>query len=161
LAGDGKAPADEVITDGRSLCPHLQGHAGHDEVIGEYTSEGARAPLVMIRRGSLKFIHSPQDPDQLYDVVADPKELHNLIDRPEQAPRVAALRKEVAARWNFDDIRATVIASQRRRRFINRIIREQHIAWDYQPVMDAKNQYIRNTTPIFELEMRSRFPAVK
>jgi choline-sulfatase len=161
LAGDGTAPADELITDGRSLCPHLQGQAGHDEVIGEYTSEGARAPLVMIRRGSMKFVHSPQDPDQLYDVGADPKELHNLIDRPEQAGRVAVLRQEVAARWNFDDIRTTVIASQRRRRFINRIIREQHVAWDYQPAMDAKNQYIRNTMPIFELEMRSRFPAPK
>ena len=38
--------------DGRSLLPHLAGSGGHDEVIGEYSAEGAIAPIVMIRRGA-------------------------------------------------------------------------------------------------------------
>ena len=35
------------------------------------------------------------------------------------------------------------------------------MAWDYQPMSDARGAYIRNTVPIFELESRSRFPMVK
>ena len=35
-------------------------------------------PLVMIKRGRYKFVHSPADPDQLYDLIEDPDELRNL-----------------------------------------------------------------------------------
>ena len=45
-------------------------------MIGEYLGEGAVAPVVMIRRVCVyKFVHSPVDPDQLFDLVADPHEL--------------------------------------------------------------------------------------
>ncbi len=64
--------------DGRSLGAHLHGKAGHDEAIGEYLAEGAIAPLVMIRRGEFKFIHSAPDPDQLFDLKRDPGERENL-----------------------------------------------------------------------------------
>ncbi len=72
--------------DGHSLVPQLAGKAGPDEVIGEYLAEGAIAPLVMIRRGRYKFVHSPVDPDQLYDLHEDPDELQNLA--PDAATRV-------------------------------------------------------------------------
>ncbi len=160
LANDGGLPS-EVVTDGHSLVPHLTGGQGHDGVIGEYTGEGASAPVIMIRRGAFKFIHCPTDPDQLYDVNADPLEKRNLAGEPAQALRVAALRKEIADGWDLEALRKTVIASQRRRRFLNTVNREQHVAWDYQPMADAKAAYIRNTVPIYELEARSRFPMVK
>jgi choline-sulfatase len=160
LANDGRLPA-AVVTDGHSLVPYLTGAQGHDGVIGEYTGEGASAPVIMIRRGSFKFIHCPTDPDQLYDVSADPLEKRNLVGDPAQAARVAALRKEIAEGWDLDALRKTVIESQRRRRFLNTINREQHVAWDYQPMADASAAYIRNTVPIYELEARSRFPMVK
>ena len=160
LANGGKLPP-EVVTDGHSLVPHLSGTNGHDGVIGEYTGEGASAPAIMIRRGPYKFIHCPTDPDQLYDVASDPLEKKNLAASPEHAQRVAAFRQEIAKGWNLEAIRTSVIESQRRRRFLNRINREQNVAWDYQPIFDAKAAYIRNTVPIFELEARSRFPMVK
>ena len=50
---------------GALLLPHLEGRGGHDEVHAEYLAEGALAPIVMIRKGRYKFIHSPADPDQL------------------------------------------------------------------------------------------------
>jgi choline-sulfatase len=161
LAAGGQALHEEVITDGHSLMPHLTGHAGHDEVIGEYLGEGTGAPLVMIRRGAMKFIHCPTDADQLYDLRADPLETNNLAGGAAHAELLAELRREAARRWDFAAIRSRVIASQRRRRYLNAILRDQQVAWDYQPVSDARQLYIRNTLPIFELEQRSRFPAVR
>ncbi len=161
LAADGNKLHEEVKTDGRSLVGHLSGTGGHDEVIGEYTAEGARAPLIVIRRGALKYIHSPGDPDQLYDVQADPLERRNLAAQPANAAQVASLRQECARRWQMGAISEAVRASQRRRRYLNGILREQNVSWDYQPRLDARHQYIRNTVPIFELEMRSRFPPLK
>lgn len=161
LASQGAPLHEEVITDGRSLVPHLTGNKGHDEVIGEYMGEGAKAPGIMIRRGRYKYVHFQSDPDQLYDLETDPLEVKNLAAAPEHADRVAGLRQEIAKGWDLEALRKTVVASQRRRRYLNQIIRDQNVAWDYQPVADARNLYIRNTVPIFELEMRSRFPAVK
>jgi choline-sulfatase len=160
LANDGRLP-EGLTSDGHSLLPHLSGGRGHDGVIGEYTGEGASAPVMMIRRGRYKFLHCPSDPDQLYDLVSDPLEKKNLAGHPDQAARVAALRKEAAERWDLAGIRNSVIESQRRRRYLNVINREQNVAWDYQPLSDARGAYIRNTVPIFELESRSRFPMVK
>jgi choline-sulfatase len=161
LAADGATLHEEVRSDGHSLVGSLAGADGRDEVIGEYTAEGARAPLVMIRRGALKYIHTPGDPDQLYDVKADPLERRNLARDEAHAARIASLRQECARRWNMDEISQAVLASQRRRRYLNDILRGQNVSWDYQPLLDARHQYIRNTVPIFELEMRSRFPAPK
>ncbi|HEY2685155.1 MAG TPA: choline-sulfatase [Steroidobacteraceae bacterium] len=161
LASGGAVSNPEVRTDGRSLKGHLSGAGGHDEVIGEYTAEGARAPLLMIRRGALKFVHSPHDPDQLYDVGQDPLELRNLAADPAQAQLVDSLRKECAQRWPLEELRERVVLSQRRRRYLNEILRAQNVSWDYQAAPDARHLYIRNTVPIFELEMRSRFPRPK
>src|SRR5262249_33697049 len=67
--------------DGRSLLPHLSGSPDRDEVVAESLAEGAIAPIVMIRRGRHKFIHSPADPDQLFDLASDPDERLNLAAR--------------------------------------------------------------------------------
>src|ERR1700712_4828300 len=104
--------------DGQSLVPHLRGDPqAHDEAIGEYLAEGAIAPIVMLRRGDFKFIHTPSDPDQLFNVTADPLERTNLATRPEHAARVAAFLKEVAERWDLAKLREHVVQSQRRRHF--------------------------------------------
>jgi choline-sulfatase len=161
LAADGNQLHEQIQCDGHSLTGHLSGTGGAGEVIGEYTAEGARAPLMMIRRGTLKYIHSPADPDQLFDVEADPLERRNLATDDAHSALVASLRRECARRWNMGEISQAVLASQRRRRYLNGILRAQNVSWDYQPPVEARNQYIRNTVPIFELEMRSRFPPPK
>src|SRR5579862_4508958 len=84
IAGDGRASYAAPL-DGRSLLPHLSGTGGHDEVLGEYFAEGAVAPLLMIRRGRFKYIRSKPDPEQLYDVAADPVERKNLARDPAHA----------------------------------------------------------------------------
>jgi choline-sulfatase len=148
-------------TDGRSLRPHLEGGVGHDEVIGEYLAEGAIAPMVMIRRATWKFIHSPPDPDQLYDLAADPRERMNLAAHPAQAGRVLAFKAEVARRWDLAALDAKVRESQRRRRVVNAALTkgEAH-PWDFQPYRNAARAYVRNTIPLEDLEAMARFPRV-
>jgi choline-sulfatase len=160
IAG-GDVAALEGTIDGRSLRPHLESGAGHDEVIGEYVAEGAIAPIVMIRRGPWKFIHSPPDPDQLYDVAADPKERDNLAPQPAHAGRLAEFKEEVARRWSLPALDAEVRASQRRRRVVNAALTKgENRAWDFQPFRDATKSYVRNTIPLDDLEAMARFPRI-
>ena len=158
MAG-GDASALTPPVDGRSLVPHLQGRAGYDEVLGEYLAEGAIAPIIMIRRAGWKFIHSPADPDQLYDLRQDPGERRNLA--AEQVALVAELRAEIARRWALGELDAQVRASQRRRRVVDAALRQgESFAWDFQPRRDASRLYVRNAMPLDDLEAMARFPRV-
>ncbi|OIN09157.1 choline-sulfatase [Oceanisphaera psychrotolerans] len=161
LANYNTAPDYAASLDGRSLLPHLTGTGGHDEVIGEYLGEGAIAPLLMIRRGRYKFVHSAPDPDQLFDLEADPLELNNLALDPAHEERCQQFRDEVASRWNYEQLHGEVIASQRRRRLVSRALSTGKVtAWDHQPVFDASTQFMRNTIDLDDLERRARFPVV-
>jgi choline-sulfatase len=160
LAG-GNAQSLGIAIDGRSLAPHLHGAGGHDEAIGEFLAEGAIAPMAMIRRGAYKFIHSPVDPDQLYDIRQDPSERDNLADNPSHATVLAEFRAEVAKRWNLAELDARVRQSQRRRRLVDAALNKgQNHPWDFQPFRDATRQYIRNSMDLDDLEAMARFPPV-
>jgi len=157
----GAQPATDPQLAGRSLLPHLAGSGGHDGVIGEYLGEGALAPIVMIRRGPYKFVHSPADPDQLYDLSLDPDELHNLAADPLQATRLASLRQEVTQRWDLADLQRQVLRSQNNRRLIDAAQNQgQSISWDYQPFQDAARRYVRKHIALDDLEAMARFPTL-
>ncbi len=158
LAGNG--PADVATPlDGNSLVPQLGGDAGRDEVIGEYLAEGAIAPLVMIKRGRYKFVHSPVDPDQLYDLLDDPDEIRNLAAVGQHAERVREFRAEAARRWDMPALHAAVVDSQRRRHLVYDALRMgRYTPWDFQPFRDAGRQYVRNDQDLGDLEAMARFP---
>ena len=162
LAG-GDVPRDLAAPiDGRSLLPHLSGEGGHDEVLGEYLAEGAVAPVVMIRRGRHKFVHAPGDPDQLFDLEADPLETLNRADETDSASLVAAFRAEIDARWDLAQLEGSVRESQRRRRLVDAALMTGATKpWDFQPFRDASKQYMRNTIDLDDLEARARFPRVR
>jgi choline-sulfatase len=132
--------------DGSSLMPLLSGDraSGNETVVGEYLAEGALAPVVMIRRGSSKFVSSPGDPDQLFDLVADPDELTNLANSPKHAEAVAAFQAEVAQRWDLGALRNEVVESQRRRRLIAQALSVgSPSVWDYKTDEDSGQRYVR------------------
>ncbi|TLY91079.1 MAG: choline-sulfatase [Gammaproteobacteria bacterium] len=159
LASEGEALAYAAPIDGRSLLPALEGGAGPGQVVGEYLAEGAVAPIVMIRRGRYKFVHSAADPDQLYDLSADPDERVNLSSRADCAAAVAEFRAEVARRWSLDEIHQAVLASQRRRHLVYAALREgRYRPWDHQPLRDASPLYIRHDPALNDLEAMARFP---
>ncbi len=159
LASEGAATAYSAPIDGRSLLPALEGRAVPGEVVGEYLAEGAIAPIVMIRRGHYKFVHSAADPDQLYDLRADPDERINLSSRADCTALVAEFRTEVARRWSLPEIHQAVIASQRRRHLVYAALRKgRYRPWDYQPLRDASRLYIRNDQELNDLEAMARFP---
>jgi choline-sulfatase len=158
LAG-GNATGYATPLDGRSLVPQLQGGPGSGEVIGEYLAEGAIAPLVMIKRGRYKFVHSPVDPDQLYDLADDPDEVHNLAADPQHAGRVQEFRAEVGRRWDLPAVHAEVLVSQQRRHLVNDALRSgRYTSWDFQPLRDASRLYVRNDQELGDLEAMARFP---
>jgi len=145
--------------DGRSLLPHLAGAPDHDEAVAEYLAEGAIAPIVMIRRGRYKFIHSPADPDQLFDLASDPRERANLADDPASAGLAGQFRREVAARWDLAILDREVRQSQRRRIAVGGALRTgTPDPWDFTPAYDASRRYIRNHADLADLEQMARFP---
>lgn len=161
IATDGRPPALASAIDGRSLVPHLRGAGGHDEALGEYLAEGSIAPIVMIRHGRFKFVACPADPDQLYDLEADPRERVNLAGDRAHAEIVRGFRAEATARWNLPALDGQVRDSQRRRQLVSGALsRGTPTPWDYQPVRDASRQYIRRHMDLDELEARARFPRV-
>jgi choline-sulfatase len=163
LAGLAGSPPDVVgPLDGRSLLPHLSGAPDHDEVVAEYLAEGAIAPIVMIRRGNCKFISSPADPDQLFDLESDPHERVNLADDPASAELAARFRQDAAARWDLAAVDHEVRLSQQRRLAVTRALGTgAQTPWDFSPPYDAARRYIRNHMDLGELERMARFPPVR
>jgi len=149
---------------GRSLLPLCAGDSGAEagrEVLGEYMAEGSVAPIVMIRRGSLKYVHCEADPDQLYDLDADPHERDNLATDTAWAATVAELRAEVACRWDLADLHQQVLADQRRRRYVDRALRiGLHTGWEYTPPRVGTAEYMRNHLDLNQVERAARWPRV-
>ncbi len=149
--------------DGRSLMPLARGEADPlDEAIGEYCAEMTPWPVFMIRRGPLKYIHCDIDPPQLYDLSVDPFEKVNVAADPAYAEAAAGFAGEVRARWNSEQLRKDVIATQKSRRALHAAMEAdagEH--WDYNPPSDASQQYVRNHMDWTEAAGRYRFPPQK
>ena len=156
------ASSAEIVgeLDGRSLVPAWSGADDPvDETFGEYTAEMTSQPMFMIRRGDYKYIHCATDPAQLYNVTTDPLERTNLADSPEHASIAADFAAEVSKRWDEEEIRTRVVASQRERHLLHRAMSAGPlVSWDHQPKADAANQYVRNHQDWAESGPKMRFP---
>lgn len=146
-------------TDGESLVPLAAGTERTAPVLMEYAAEASYAPLVSIREGRWKYNRCALDPDQLFDLEADPQELTNLAGDPAHAKTLATLRAKSEARWDLGRFDAEVRASQARRWVVYEALRNgSYFPWDYQPLRDASERYMRNHMDLNVLETSKRFP---
>ena len=150
-AGDGALPELAAPIDGCSLASLASG-VGRDRpdvVCAEYTAEGARAPLLMVRRGPYKLIASPADPPLLFDLDNDPDELDNLAGCPSRAAVRAELEAIVSGTWDVEALDAAVRESQSVRRLVGAALGTgTRTSWDYQPMRDASRLYFRESGDI-------------
>lgn len=156
--------------DGVSMLPHLQGRpGGSDTVFAEYCGEGTVAPMMMIRRGPWKYITCPADPDQLYNLASDPRELINLASlsaknalfTPEVEGILASFVEEAQEKWDMNAITSSVLQSQRQRRLVWSALKQgTFTSWDHNPQDDGREKYIRSHMHLDDLELKARYPPV-
>jgi choline-sulfatase len=157
IGNDGAATLSRPV-DGRSLYPLLIGGMEDQEgtAWGEYLAEGAIAPIYMLRRGKWKFIHSPADPGQLFNLEEDPLELENLAPAH---PLAAQFLAEIEAKFDIARITTGVLESQQSRHMMFEALkRGNRFPWDFQPLRDASEQYTRNHMSVTDRDLKSRFP---
>jgi choline-sulfatase len=144
-------------TDGRSLAAALAGDAlGGVDVVAEYLAEGVISPAVMLRRGRHKYIWCEDDPEQLYDLDADPRELVNLA---ESEPRLCAeLRSEVRRRWDMPALHAAVLRSQEERRVVVDALHfGRPASWNFVPPPDGR--FVQGSDDLYAFQRRARLDA--
>ncbi len=145
--------------DGESILPITQGVERESPVAMEYAAEASYAPLVSLRYGPWKYNRCALDPDQLFDIEADPHELTNLADHPDHQGTLNSLRAKSQARWDLEAYDAEVRASQARRWVIYEALRNgEYFPWDYQPLQKASERYMRNHMNLDNVEENARFP---
>ncbi|PCJ08047.1 MAG: choline-sulfatase [Rhodobacteraceae bacterium] len=152
---------DEVLpwTAGESLVPLGQGGSRDTPVLMEYTAEGSYAPMVSLRLENWKYNACALDPDQLFDLDADPHELTNLAEDPAHAETLARFRAMAAERWDLDRFDADIRKSQARRWVVYEALRNgNYFPWDHQPLQQASERYMRNHMDLNVVEERARFP---
>lgn len=122
------APAIAPL-DGDSLLPLTQkdGQNGSvewkDEAFAEYLAHGVQRPMAMLRRGRFKLNYSLDDAVELYDLVTDPHELHDLGDDPDHKEIRESLRAALLSHWNPVELEQRVRQSQIERQLIRATIR--------------------------------------
>ena len=145
-------------TEGVSLLPVAAGE-GRGAVPMEYAAEASLAPMVALREGRFKYTRCAIDPEQLFDLEADPRELTDLARAPDHAEVLARFRAEAAARWDLARFDAEVRESQARRLVVYEALRNgAYYPWDFQPLQKASERYMRNHMDLNVLEASQRYP---
>jgi choline-sulfatase len=103
---------------GRSLLPVVRGEREPDSdraVFSEYHAHGTSRGMFMLRQGRYKYIYYPDNPDQLFDVVADPDARHNLAAVSEHEERCERFEQQLRDIVDPQTVDERVRADQRER----------------------------------------------
>ena len=153
------AAAFQPWTTGESLVHLGQGGTRKTPVAMEYAAEGSHAPMISLRHEKWKFNRCTLDPDQLFDLDADPFELENLSNDVNFEAVLKKFSDMCDARWVLGRFDQEVRASQARRWIVYEALRQGgYYPWDYQPLQKASEQFMRNHMDLNSLEDAKRFP---
>jgi len=159
LAGVTMSEVTPWIT-GESLCGLIQGEKRENPVLMEYAAEASHAPLVCIRKDRWKYIFCSLDPEQLFDLDKDPNELDNLIEKTDYKSITHSFRDTMKATWNLDRFDQDVRESQAKRKVVYEALRKGgYYPWDFQPLKQASERYMRNHLDLNILESSQRYPS--
>ena len=159
LAGVTMSEVKPWIT-GESLCSIMRGEKRQSPVLMEYAAEASHAPMVCIRKDRWKYIFCSLDPEQLFDLDKDPHELDNLIEKTDYKSTVQFFRDTTGSTWNLDRFDRDVRESQAKRKVVYEALRKGgYYPWDFQPLKQASERYMRNHMDLNILESSQRYPS--
>jgi choline-sulfatase len=138
---------ERLPMDGESLMPLIAGEEQPDRIaFAEIHSEGIHGNCFMVRKGRFKYMYIHKRDEQLFDLVADPDEWHNLADDPAHAEVKIELRAAILDRFDPDAIECEVTSGLLRRRLIRTAMQRTGTRWDAQirldGTRDAMAQYL-------------------
>ncbi|RPI84818.1 MAG: choline-sulfatase [Chloroflexi bacterium] len=140
-------PEEKIFPmDGRSIIPLIEGKRDPDRAIfAEIHSGGVNTTCFMVRKGEFKYCYYTGYSPQLFNIVNDPKEWHNLAGNPAYQDIENCLYQLILDNFDPEQIEMDIEASIRRRRIIQEAMNITGLpVWDFQPEFDATKQYWRN-----------------
>lgn len=148
IAGDHSASNLIEEIEGNSLWGMANGEAPWDKAVySENLAEGALAPILMVKKQRMKYVYSGVDPEQLFDLEVDPKELNNVIDNPDYAQDQQQLRDLAKRKWNVSLLTDNINLSQKRRLFLRKTLAlGRRTEWDYTAPDQVVEHCLRGTT---------------
>ncbi len=109
--GEDRRPVDDGHP-GVSLSRLAAGENPDRNVLSEYHGMGSTTGAFMIRHGDFKYVHYVAYPPQLFDLVNDPEELHDLAAEPSYAAALRECRERLYAICNPEEVDARAKARQ-------------------------------------------------
>ena len=148
-------------TDGESLVPVAAGAGARGPVPMEYAAEGSAAPMVALRDGPLQA-HATASSTRRCSSTSPPTRTSCATSPTTRRHADVARRSRGADRGRAGTSRAfdaEVRASQARRHLVYAALRNgAYYPWDYQPLQQASERYMRNHMDLDTLEAARRFP---
>ena len=96
---------------------------------------------------------------QLFNLESDALELNNLADKAEHADTIQHFVDIMNSRWNLDVLDEDIRENQQRRIVCYEALRQgRYTPWDYQPVQDASERFMRNHLDLNDVEAGNRVP---
>jgi choline-sulfatase len=125
------------------------------DIISEITSEGIRAPVLVIINHNHKYVniynpYTKNDDELLFDMSSDPDELTNLAqDKSEKNQSLLASMREKMLKhnWHGEELYNKVCKSQKERNIVKDAIEYSGESWSYQPIIsDVDDESIYRRT---------------